>query len=57
MTKGVIGDAAQMGITESLLVKAQMLSSAHEAAEQILRIDEVVKAPPRKRERDPRYPH
>jgi len=57
MTKGDIGDAAQMGIKESLLVKVQMLSSAHEAAEQILRIDEIIKAAPRKRERDPRYPH
>jgi len=57
MTNGTVGDAAQMGLKESLVVKSQMLSSAHEAAEQILRIDEVVKAPPRRRERDPRYPH
>lgn len=55
MTNGVVADVAVLGITESLKVKAQMLLSAHEAAEMILRIDEVVKAPPRKRERDPRY--
>jgi len=55
MTDGTIGDAAKMGLNESLVVKSQMLSSAHEAAEQILRIDEVIKVPPRQRERDPRY--
>jgi len=55
MTNGTIGDALEMGITESFKVKSQMLLSAHEAAEMILRIDGVIKAPPRKRERDPRY--
>jgi len=57
MTLGTIGDAVEMGIVESYKVKLQMLMSAHEAAEMVLRIDEVIKAPPRKRERDPRYPH
>jgi len=57
MAGGSIGDAWELGIVESLKVKLQMLLSAHEAAEMILRIDEIIKAPPRKRERDPRYPH
>jgi len=57
MTNGTIGDVLEMGIFESFKVKTQMLFSAHEAAEMILRIDEVIKAPPRKREKDPRYPH
>jgi len=57
MAGGSIGDATELGIVESLKVKVQMLLSAHEAAEMILRIDEIIKAPPRKRERDPRYPH
>jgi len=57
MKNGTIGDASELGIVESLKVKSQMLLSAHEAGEMILRVDEVVKAPPRKRERDPRYPH
>jgi len=55
MTKGCVSDVAKMGITESYKVKYQILVSAVEAAEMILRIDEVIKAPPRKRERDPRY--
>jgi len=55
MTNGSIADVAKMGITESYKVKYQILISAVEAAEMILRIDQVIKAPPRKRERDPRY--
>jgi len=55
MTNGTIDDVASMGITESYKVKSQILISATEAAEMILRIDEVIKAPPRKREHDPRY--
>ena len=31
--------------------------SASEAAEMILRVDDVIKAAPRQREQDPRYPH
>jgi len=55
MKNGTIGDVKEMQITESLKVKRQVLVSAVEAAEMILRIDEVIKAPPRKREHDPRY--
>jgi len=55
MNKGVIGDASALGVTEALKVKRQVVISASEAAEMILRIDEVIKAPPRKREHDPRY--
>jgi len=55
MTKGCIGDARALGVVESLKVKRQVIISASEAAEMILRIDEVIKAPPRKREHDPRY--
>lgn len=55
MTKGCVADVRELGITESLKVKRQVIISASEAAEMILRIDEVIKAPPRKREHDPRY--
>jgi T-complex protein 1 subunit beta len=55
MTNGTIADVSELGITESYKVKYQILVSAMEAAEMILRIDQVIKAPPRKRERDPRY--
>jgi len=54
MVKGEVGDVAALGITESFKVKSQVLRSAAEAAEMILRVDELVKAPPRPRQRDPR---
>jgi T-complex protein 1 subunit beta len=54
MVKGEIGDVFALGITESFKVKSQVLRSAAEAAEMILRVDELVKAPPRQRQRDPR---
>jgi len=55
MNNGTIGNMREMGITESLKAKEQVFGSAAEAAEQILRVDEIFKAPPRKRER-PRHP-
>ena len=41
-----IGDIEKLGITESFKVKRQIVISASEAAEQILRVDEIVKCPP-----------
>ncbi|XP_030070367.1 T-complex protein 1 subunit beta [Microcaecilia unicolor] len=49
MQNGTIGDMACLGITESFLVKRQVLLSAAEAAEVILRVDDIIKAAPRKR--------
>ncbi|XP_043565707.1 T-complex protein 1 subunit beta [Chiloscyllium plagiosum] len=49
MTNGTIGDMAAMGITESFQVKRQVLLSAAEASEMILRVDDIIKAAPRKR--------
>jgi len=51
---GSIDDVASLGITESFKVKSKVLLSAAEAAEMILRVDEIVRAPPRPREKDPR---
>ena len=50
MHKGTIGDMSQLGIKECLRVKEQALLSASEAAEMILRVDEIVTCAPRKRE-------
>ena len=47
MFKGVVGDMSRLGVTESFLVKCQMLLSAAEAAEMILRVDNIIKAEPR----------
>jgi len=41
-----IGDIAVLGITESFKVKLQVVISASEAAEQILRVDEIIKCAP-----------
>lgn len=47
MKEGTIGDMAMLGITESFQVKRQVLLSAAEAAEVILRVDNIIKAAPR----------
>jgi len=52
MNQGSVGDMASLGITESLAVKRQILLSASEAAEMILRVDAIIKAAPRKRQTD-----
>jgi len=49
INNGNVGDVAKLKITEALIVKRQVLISATEAAEMILRIDEIIKAAPRKR--------
>jgi len=50
MFKGQVDDMAEMGVTECFRVKEQALVSATEAAEMILRVDEIIKCAPRKRE-------
>ena len=52
MNNGIVGDMSTLGITESFSVKRQVLVSASEAAEMILRVDDIIKAAPRKREVD-----
>ena len=47
MKEGTIGNMAVLGITESFQVKRQVLLSAAEAAEVILRVDNIIKAAPR----------
>lgn len=50
MEKGVIADVKQLGITESFKVKTQVLVSASEAAEMLLRVDNILKCAPRQRQ-------
>ena len=52
MRQGKVGDMQELGITESLSVKRQVVVSASEAAEMILRVDDILKAAPRKRQAD-----
>jgi len=51
---GGIADVIELGILESYNVKLCMLSSAAEAAEMILRVDDIVKCAPRPRGKDRR---
>jgi T-complex protein 1 subunit beta len=50
MRIGVVGDIEKLGIVESYKVKYQVVSSASEAAEMILRVDDIIRTAPRKRE-------
>jgi len=54
MDQGTIGKMEQLGITESFQVKRQVLISGSEAAEMILRVDNIIKAAPRQRPADDR---
>jgi len=50
ITNGTVANVRAMGIIESYKVKFQILITAAEAAEMILRVDEIIKSAPRKRE-------
>lgn len=49
MENGRIADMTKLGITESYKSKYQVLMSASEAAEMILRVDDIIKCAPRQR--------
>jgi T-complex protein 1 subunit beta len=55
MDNGKVGDMVQLGILESFHLKRQVVISAAEAAEMVLRIDNIIRAPPRPRQRDMRH--
>jgi T-complex protein 1 subunit beta len=50
MREGVIGDMWELGVREAFKSKLQVLVSAAEAAEMILRVDDIIKCAPRQRE-------
>ena len=52
MLNGTVGDMSDMGVTESYLVKRQVLLSAAEAAEMLLRVDDIISSAPRPRRPD-----
>ncbi|KAG5684171.1 putative 60 kDa chaperonin [Polypedilum vanderplanki] len=54
MDTGKIGCMKELGITESYAVKRQVVMSASEAAEMILRVDNIIKCAPRRRMPDNR---
>ncbi len=55
MEKGEVADMVELGILESFHLKRQVVISASEAAEMVLRIDNIIRAPPRQRQRDMRH--
>ena len=48
--KGSVGDMKELGINEAFKVKSRVLTSATEATEMILRVDDIIKCAPRERE-------
>ena len=50
VTLGGVGDMSQLRVFESLKVKRQVVLSATEAAEMILRVDDIIKCAPRQRD-------
>jgi T-complex protein 1 subunit beta len=56
MVNGIVGDMAKLRVVDSFKVKQQVLLSGTEAAEMILRVDDIVKSAPRQRE-DPHGGH
>lgn len=54
MNNGVVADMQNLNINEALVVKRQALVSAAEAAEMILRVDNIIRSAPRKRQPDHR---
>ncbi|XP_055339463.1 T-complex protein 1 subunit beta-like [Paramacrobiotus metropolitanus] len=57
MNTGTVDDMSVVGVLEPFRVKMQVLISAAEAAEMILRVDSIIKAPPRKRTADKHRHH
>ena len=47
-----VADMRELGITESFKLKRQVLLSASEAAEMVLRVDDIIRAAPRRRTRE-----
>lgn len=47
MKEGTVGDMRTLGVVESYKAKKQMLTSGAEAAEMILRVDDIIKCAPR----------
>lgn len=52
MYNGDVADVRELGITESYKLKRQVLLSASEAAEMILRVDDIIRCAPRQRGRE-----
>ena len=52
MQNGIIADMKDLAVLESFASKRQVVASASEAAEMIVRVDNIITAAPRKRTND-----
>ncbi|KAI0029385.1 chaperonin Cpn60/TCP-1 family [Vararia minispora EC-137] len=50
LERGEVGSMRELGVTESYRLKRQVVLAASEAAEMIIRVDDILRATPRKRE-------
>lgn len=50
IAKGEVGDMEKLGVCEALKLKLHVLLSASEAAEMILRVDDIIRCAPRQRQ-------
>jgi T-complex protein 1 subunit beta len=50
LNSGTVGSMRELGVTESYKLKRQVVLSASEAAEMIIRVDDILRAAPRRRE-------
>jgi len=50
MNQGCVGDMTELGICESFKLKEHVLMAAAEAAEMVLRVDDIIKSAPRQRQ-------
>jgi T-complex protein 1 subunit beta len=55
MDNGTVGNMKDLRITEAYKSKLQVLVSAHEAAEMIVRVDDIIRCAPRQRSADHRH--
>lgn len=53
MATGSVGDMSELDVKEPYLLKRSILLKAHEAAEMILRADEIIRCAPRPRDKEP----
>ena len=53
ISDGSIGDMTKLGVCESFELKEHVLMAAAEAAEMILRVDDIIKSAPRERQQQP----
>ena len=51
MMEGKVDSMERLGVLEGLRVKEQAISAASEAAELIMRVDDIIRCAPRKRDR------